>query len=212
MSEFVALTISLFSIVNPFAALPVYVGITGGMPDSTRRTLPRSTAMAALIILAVAYFAGQGLLAFFNIRIASLRVAGGILIFGMAWSMLQARVSGAKQTPEEAREATARTHVAVVPLAMPLLAGPGAISVMILQATRGQGLGAHLSALAAALAVCVSVWGILRAARPISGFLGQTGMNVATRFMGLILAAIAVEFIAAGLTDIFPAWARAIAP
>lgn len=212
MSEFVALTISVFSIVNPFAALPVYVGITGGMPDSTRRTLPRSTAMAAFIILAVAYFAGQGLLAFFNIRIASLRVAGGILIFGMAWSMLQARVSGAKQTPEEAREATARTHVAVVPLAMPLLAGPGAISVMILQATRGQGLGAHLSALAAALVVCFSIWGILRAARPISGFLGQTGMNVATRFMGLILAAIAVEFIAAGLTDIFPAWARAVTP
>jgi multiple antibiotic resistance protein len=207
VSEFVALTVSLFSIVNPFAALPVYVGITGGMPDASRRSLPRSTAFAAVIILAVAYFAGQGLLAFFNIRIASLRVAGGILIFGMAWSMLQARVSGAKQTPEEAREATARTHVAVVPLAMPLLAGPGAISVMILQATKGGGFSDHLAALAAAVVVSLTIWVILRAARPISGFLGQTGMNVATRFMGLILAAIAVEFIAGGLVDIFPGWA-----
>lgn len=212
MSEFVALSVSLFSIVNPFAALPVYVGITGGMPDATRRTLPRSTAFAALVILVVAYFAGQGLLAFFNIRIASLRVAGGLLIFGMAWSMLQAKVSGAKQTPEEAREAPGRTHVAVVPLAMPLLAGPGSISVMILQATRGGGLGDHVSAVLAAVAVSITIWLILRAARPISGFLGQTGMNVATRFMGLILAAIAVEFIAGGLVDIFPAWAAAGTP
>lgn len=212
MSEFVALTVSLFSIVNPFAALPVYVGITGGMPDATRRSLPRSTAFAALVILLVAYVAGQGLLAFFNIRIASLRVAGGILIFGMAWSMLQAKVSGTKQTPEEAREASGRTHVAVVPLAMPLLAGPGSISVMILQATRGGSIGDHVAAVLAASAVCVSIWLILRAARPISSFLGQTGMNVATRFMGLILAAIAVEFIAGGLTDIFPGWARGPTP
>lgn len=212
MSEFVALSVSLFSIVNPFAALPVYVGITGGMPDATRRTLPRSTALSALVILVVAYFAGQGLLAFFNIRIASLRVAGGLLIFGMAWSMLQAKVSGAKQTPEEAREASGRTHVAVVPLAMPLLAGPGSISVMILQATRGGGLGDHVAAVLAVVAVSITIWLILRAARPISGFLGQTGMNVATRFMGLILAAIAVEFIAGGLVDIFPAWAAGATP
>lgn len=207
MSDFIALTVSLFSIVNPFAALPVYVGITGGMPEPARRALPRSTALAVLVILAVAYLAGQGLLAFFSIRIASLRIAGGILIFGMAWSMLQARVSGAKQTPEEAREAPDRAHVAVVPLAMPLLAGPGAISVMILQATRGDGVIALIGALAAAFLVSGSVWLILRAARPVSSFLGQTGMNVATRFMGLILAAIAVEFIAGGLSDIFPAWA-----
>lgn len=212
MSEYVALTVSVFSIVNPFAALPVYVGMTGSLPKDARRRLPRTTALAAFVILAVAYLAGEALLAFFSIRIASLRVAGGLLIFGMAWSMLQAKMSSTKYRPEEGEEAPERHNIAVVPLAMPLLAGPGSISVMILAATRTDGaLVGHVGALAAALTVGVSIWAILRASGPISGFLGQTGMNVATRFMGLILAAVAVEFIAAGVTEIFPAWA-AVAP
>lgn len=208
MSDFVAFFVSVFSIVNPFAALPVYVGLATGLPAGAQRTLPRTTALAAFVILAVAYLAGESLLAFFNIRIASLRIAGGLLIFSMAWSMLQARPSRTKQTDEEVLEAATRTSVAVVPLAMPLLAGPGAISVMILQATRTDDVLATGLALLAAALVAASVWLILRLATPITGFLGQTGMNVATRFMGLILAAVAVEFIAAGMVEIFPAWAR----
>lgn len=207
MSEFVALTVSVFSIVNPFAALPVYVGLTGELPAPDRRRLPRSTALAAFAIMLVAYLAGEALLGFFSIRIASLRVAGGILIFGMAWSMLQAKLSNTKYRPEEGVEAPERHNVAVVPLAMPLLAGPGAISVLILAATRSSSVADHVASILAVLAVCLSIWAILRAAGPISGFLGQTGMNVATRFMGLILAAVAVEFVAAGMLDLFPAWA-----
>jgi len=208
VSDFVAFFVSVFSIVNPFAALPVYVGLTTGLPAGAQRTLPRTTALAAFVILAVAYLAGESLLAFFNIRIASLRIAGGLLIFSMAWSMLQARPSRTKQTDEEVLEAATRTSVAVVPLAMPLLAGPGAISVMILQATRTEDVLDRGLALLAAALVAASVWLILRLATPITSFLGQTGMNVATRFMGLILAAVAVEFIAAGMVEIFPAWAR----
>lgn len=207
VSEFVALTVSVFSIVNPFAALPVYVGMTGDLPAADRRRLPRTTAFAAFVIMLVAYLAGELLLQFFSVRIASLRVAGGILIFGMAWSMLQAKLSNTKYRPEEGVEAPERHNIAVVPLAMPLLAGPGAISVLILEATRTVGLVEHLVSVVSVFAVCVSIWVILRAAGPISGFLGQTGMNVATRFMGLILAAVAVEFIAAGMIEIFPAWA-----
>lgn len=206
MSQFLVLLVSVFSIVNPVAAIPVYVGLTAGLPDADRKRLPRSTAFAAWVIMAVAYLAGESLLAFFSISIASLRVAGGILIFGMAWSMLQARMSPQKHRPEEAEEASSRPHMAVVPLAMPLLAGPGAISVMILAATRTDGLADHGLVLLAAALVGVSIWVILGLSGPIAAFLGTTGMNVATRFMGLILAAIAVEFLAAGLSDIFPAW------
>lgn len=209
VSEFIALTVSIFSIVNPFAALPVYVGMTTDLPGPVRRRLPRTTAVAAFVILLTAYLAGEALLGFFSIRIASLRVAGGLLIFGMAWSMLQAKRSGTKYRPEELEEAPDRDNLAVVPLAMPLLAGPGSISVMILAATRTTGeVSGHVVAVAAAATVCLSIWAILRASGRISTFLGQTGMNVATRFMGLILAAVAVEFIAGGLTEIFPGWAR----
>jgi multiple antibiotic resistance protein len=208
VSDFFAFFVSVFSIVNPFAALPVYVGLTTELPAGAQRSMPRTTALAAFVILAVAYLAGESLLAFFSIRIASLRIAGGLLIFSMAWSMLQARPSRTKQTDEEVLEAATRSSVAVVPLAMPLLAGPGAISVMILQATRTEDVLDRGVALLAAALVAASIWLILRLATPITGFLGQTGMNVATRFMGLILAAVAVEFIAAGVVEIFPAWTR----
>ncbi len=206
MTQFVVLAVSVFSIVNPFAAIPIYVGLTADMPKAAKKKLPRSTAFAAWVIMSVAYLAGESLLAFFSISIASLRVAGGILIFGMAWSMLQAKEPKQKHRPEEAEDASTRDHIAVVPLAMPLLAGPGAISVMILAATQTEGLVDHGFAVLAAGMVGLSIWIILAAAAPIASFLGTTGMNVATRFMGLILAAIAVEFLAAGLSDLFPAW------
>jgi len=207
MAQFALFFASVFSIVNPFAAIPVYLGVTSGIPSDQRRRIPRRTATAAAVILLVAYAAGESLLSFFSISIASLRVAGGILIFAMAWSMLQAKLSAQKQTPEEAEEAESRHALAIVPLAMPLLAGPGAISVMILWATQSSGGAGHLAAIAAVLAVCVCIWVILTLATPISNLLGQTGMNVATRFMGLILAAVAVEFVTGGLQELFPGWA-----
>ncbi len=206
VTQFLVLTVSIFSIVNPFAAIPVYVGMVADMPKPDRRKTARNAAFAAWMILSVAYLAGESLLAFFAISIASLRVAGGILIFGMAWSMLQARTVAQKTRPEEVEDASHRDHIAVVPLAMPLLAGPGAISVMILAATRTEGLLDHGVAVLAAGAVAVSIWIILGLASPIARVLGTTGMNVATRFMGLILAAMAVEFLAAGLSELFPAW------
>jgi multiple antibiotic resistance protein len=156
--------------------------------------------------------AGESLLAFFGISVASLRVAGGLLVLGMAWSMLQAKMSPAKQTPEEAREAqraqegAERPNIGVVPLGMPLLAGPGSISVMIIAAGRTDSVAGHAAVLGATLVVAALAWGILLAAGPIAKGLGRTGMNIATRFMGLILAAIAVEFITSGLGEIFPGW------
>jgi len=207
MAQFALFFASIFSIVNPFAAIPVYLGVTAEIPRDQRRRIPRRTATAAAIILLVAYAAGESLLSFFSISIASLRVAGGVLIFAMAWSMLQAKLSAQKQTPEEAEEAESRHALAIVPLAMPLLAGPGSISVMILWATQSSGAAGHLAAIGAALAVSLSIWLILSLANPISNLLGRTGMNVATRFMGLILAAVAVEFITGGLQELFPGWA-----
>jgi multiple antibiotic resistance protein len=206
MRDFVLFFISIFSIVNPFSAIPTFVSMSGDVPKPVRSSMITQASVAVFVILVVSYIAGQGLLAFFSIRVASLRVAGGFLIFSMAWAMLQARISPAKQTPEEAEESGERNAAAIVPLAMPLLAGPGAISLMIIEAGRGEGLPHHAAVLAAVLALCVSIWIILQSAGPIARALGQTGMNVATRFMGLILAAIAVEFITTGLSEIFPGW------
>ncbi|HKJ02718.1 MAG TPA: NAAT family transporter [Longimicrobiales bacterium] len=210
MREFLLFFVSLFSIVNPFSAIPAFVGLTADLARADRRRVTRQAALSVFVILTVSYVAGESLLRFFGISVASLRVAGGMLVLGMAWSMLQAKMSPSKQTPEEAREAedsaSERPNMGVVPVGMPLLAGPGAISVMIIAAGRTNSVTGHVAVLGATLTVALLAWIILLAAGPIAKALGRTGMNVATRFMGLILAAIAVEFITSGLGEIFPGW------
>jgi len=207
MSEFFLFFFSLFSIVNPFSAIPTFVSLTGNVPVRERRRMIGQTSIAVFLILSVSYLTGEGLLRFFSISVSSLRVAGGLVILSMAWSMLHAKISGTKQTEEEVQEGSERPAVAIVPLAMPLLAGPGSISLMIIAAGRSGGMQSHLFAILAALLLATSVWVILQAAGPIASRLGKTGMNVATRFMGLILAATAIEFITSGLSVIFPGWA-----
>lgn len=212
MRDFILFFVSLFSIVNPFSAIPAYVGLTTELPAPERGRVTRQAAISVFVILVVSYAAGESLLAFFGISVASLRVAGGLLVLGMAWSMLQAKMSPAKQTPEEAREAreaqdaAERPNIGVVPVGMPLLAGPGSISVMIIAAGRTESMAGHVAVISATLTVALLAWVILLAAGPIAKALGRTGMNIATRFMGLILAAIAVEFITSGLAEIFPGW------
>jgi multiple antibiotic resistance protein len=204
MRDLALFFISIFSIVNPFSAIPTFVSLACEAPREMRRGMITRSSIAVFLILTISYFGGQGLLSFFSIRVASLRVAGGFLIFAMAWSMLHAKISPAKQTPEEAEESAEREAVAIVPLAMPLLAGPGAISLMIIEAGRGDGLAHHVGVVAVVFGLALSIWLILQSAGPIARALGQTGMNVASRFMGLILAAIAVEFITSGLLELFP--------
>jgi multiple antibiotic resistance protein len=212
LRDFLLFFVSLFSIVNPLSTIPIYLGLTTDIPVPERKRLTRQASVTVFVVLAASYLAGKGLLSFFGISVASLKVAGGLVILAMSWSMLQARMSPAKQTPEEAHDVEQPTgegpNIAVIPLGMPLLAGPGSISVMIIAAGKTQGLAGHVSVLTAAVVVAAMCWVTLMAAMPIGRALGRTGMNVATRFMGLILAAIAVEFITSGLATIFPGLTR----
>ena len=122
----------------------------------------------------------------------------------MAISMLQARLSPIAQTEEEAREGESKESVAVVPLSMPLLAGPGAISTVILYAHKNTGISHYLGLAFDILIVCGLLWLVLKLVPWISRHVSQTGINIFTRIMGLILAAIAVQFIASGLKGLFP--------
>ena len=209
MRELLLFYVSLFSIVNPLSAIPIFTGLTQGATRAELKKITRQTSISVFLILTMSYLAGEAVLRFFSISVASLRVAGGVLIFAMAWSMLQATVSRAKQTTEEAAEATERQSIAVVPLAMPLLAGPGSISLMIIIAGRTDGLMNHGIIILGTALLALTTWIVLLTAGPIAKALGRTGLNVATRFMGLILAAIAVEFITSGLLEIFPSWGGA---
>lgn len=206
-SEYLKILVGLLAIVNPVGAIPIFVTLTGDATPSQRRQLARVVAVAVAAILLTALLLGERLLGFFGITIDAFRVAGGILVLLMAISMLHARQSDVRQTDEEADESTNRASVAVVPLAMPLLAGPGAISTVILYGHRGDQVGHYLMIGGAIVAIALTLWAMLTLVPLLSRHITQTGINIFTRVMGLLLAAIAVEFLANGLKGLFPALA-----
>jgi multiple antibiotic resistance protein len=204
-TEYTKFLIGLLAIVNPLGAVPIFVALTSGTIDAERKKIAKIVVMAVMIILFVALLFGDLLLRFFGITIHSFSVGGGILILLMAISMLQAKISAVSHTAEEAREGASKESVAVVPLAMPLLAGPGAISTVILYAHKNPSLTHYAILGVDILIVGVLLWAVLQLVPWISRHVSQTGINIFTRIMGLILAAIAIEFIANGLRGLFPA-------
>jgi multiple antibiotic resistance protein len=152
----------------------------------------------------VSAFLGDSILNFFGISIPSFQVGGGILLMLIAISMMHGKQSHTRQTPEEAQTLDEREVTAIVPLSIPLLAGPGAISHMIITAQQNSSFAGHLSLIIPIFCIAIIIWVVLRLAVRISHKLGTIGINIVTRLMGLILAAMAVEFIAHGLTGLFP--------
>ena len=196
---------TLFVIVDPVAAIPLFIHYTHGQSVDERRQTARVTALAVAVILISSIFIGEPLLQFFGVSMASFRVGAGICILLMAIAMLNARLGGARTTPEERVEAEDKDSVAVVPLAIPILAGPGAISSMILYTQRSTHWWGEIVLVVISLLIAGTVAAMLYLAEPIARRIGRTGINIATRLLGLILVAVAVEFMATGLRALFPA-------
>jgi len=156
------------------------------------------------VILTIAVWVGGALLSFFGIGIPAFRIAGGLLVLLIAIAMFGAKTSPARHTEAEQVEAEAKSDISVVPLAIPLLAGPGAISLAIVDAHQAGGLTGKLAFNLGILGIAVIVWVVLSMAEPIGRRLGTGGLNIATRVMGLILAAMAVQFMADGMLELFP--------
>ncbi|HEX7953202.1 MAG TPA: NAAT family transporter [Burkholderiales bacterium] len=203
-TDLIKLTVALLAIVDPVAGIPVFLSTTTGYTQTERRRVTQIVAITVFGVLAVAALIGTQILRFFGISIPSFLIAGGILLLLMAISMLQAKESGIRQTPSEAEEASEKDAVAVVPLGIPLLAGPGAISTMIIATHQTHHFIGHVMLLIPAAIIAFAVWTTFTAATRISARLGTTGMNIITRVMGLIIAAIGVEYIYRGLIELFP--------
>jgi multiple antibiotic resistance protein len=202
-TEYTKMLIGLIAIVNPIGAVPIFISLTTGLSDKDRRLIYRTTTWAVFLILMAALL-GEAILEFFGITISSFRVAGGILILLMAISMMHARTTDVKRTNEEALESEHMSSIAVVPLAIPLLAGPGAISTVILYAHREASLLHYALVALVIVLVCALLYLAFRSVKYISQILSQTAVNVFARIMGLILAAIAIEIIANGVKGLFP--------
>ncbi len=204
-SDLFKTTIGLLAIVNPIGGIPIFISATRGWTIQERARTARTVSITVFSVLFVSLFLGERILDFFSISISSFLVGGGILILLLAISMLQAKDSLIRQTPEEAEEAAERQAVGVVPLGIPLLAGPGAISSVIIAAHHVKsGFIGHTKLILPILLISLVVWGIFLLSVRITNKFGTTGINIVTRLMGLILAAMAVEFIAKGLGELFP--------
>ncbi len=212
INQYIQIFTAILVIVNPIGAIPVFVSLTGDQSPAKRKQTVRTAAITVAVVLTVTAFVGEMILHFFGISMGAFSIAAGILLLLMALAMLHAKQSGSRHSPEEAEEAANQDNVAVVPLAIPLMTGPGAMSTVIIYVDKTSSWFDTGFIVACGLVVALIVWVALRLATPIAVALGKTGMNIVTRVMGLLLAAIAVEFITSGLGGLFPGLMGSLTP
>jgi multiple antibiotic resistance protein len=200
--------VTLLAIVNPLAIVPFFIHYTQGFSQSQRHRTIAVASFSAVVVIALSALLGLQILSFFGISLASFQVGGGMLLLTSALNMLNAKPAEAKTTTSEmedgAEKAAQGASIAVVPLTIPLLTGPATMSTVVIYAEKAKTiwqlgtLAGYGLVIGLATALCFSL------AEPIARVLGKTGINVMTRLMGLILAALAVEVMADGLGKLFP--------
>jgi multiple antibiotic resistance protein len=200
--------VAVYVLVNPLEGIPVFLARTQRIKEADRRTVAYSAAIGVTVILLVSLFIGRALLEVLGISNGAFATAGGIIIFLIALQMVNGKIDEPEHTDGPAEKSIRR--FALVPLATPLLAGPGPISSVILYASKGtSGHGAtwtdDVILTGIILVVGLATWAALRAAEPLRRVLGETGIEVSTRISGILVAAIAVQLIQEGVVQLFPA-------
>ncbi|MDO8388419.1 MAG: MarC family protein [Polaromonas sp.] len=206
--------VTLLAIVNPLAIVPFFIHYTQGFSRAQRRRTIVVASFSAFVVIASSALMGLHILEFFNISLASFQVGGGMLLLISSMNMLNAQPAEAKPNTHEledgAEKAAMGASIAVVPLTIPLLTGPATMSTVVIYAEKAQNvlqlatLVGYGVVIGLATAVCFAL------ADPIARVLGKTGINVMTRLMGLILAALAIEVMTGGLLKLFPILGRSL--
>ena len=203
-SGYVRFFVTLTAVLDPFLAVPIFLTVTAARGARERSRLVNAVAVTVFAVLGGAALFGEQLLIVVGASLPAFRVGGGLVLLLMALAMLNAEVGGVRQSEEEAAELESGEMRGVVPLAIPLLAGPGAISTTIIAAEKGIGVFHFAMVLGVIAAVSLLTWLVLRAANAIGERISRTGLNIATRLLGLLLAAFAVQTMAEGLRELFP--------
>lgn len=204
-AEYIEFFLSLIAMLNPIGAVPMFLMFTANETLPQRRDTARVSALTVIGVLLAAVFVGDLILQTFGVTIPAFRTGGGLLILLTAIANLQAQPGAMKQTAEEEAEGVVKQSVAVVPLGIPLLAGPGSISAVILYTANHPGNFIHYTVLCAGIVLCGLVcWIAFLAAPWLARAMGRTGINVFTRIMGLFMVAVGVQFLAIGLKALFP--------
>jgi len=200
--------ITLLAIVNPLAIVPFFIHYTHSFSEAQRRRTIWVSSFSVFVVIAVSALLGLQILAFFNISLASFQVGGGLLLMTSSLNMLNAQPAEAKSNATELQDASERAAVgasiAVVPLAIPLLTGPASMSTVVIYADKAKNIWQLATLVGYGVVIGLATALCFALAGPIARVLGKTGINVMTRLMGLILAALAVEVMADGLHKLFP--------
>lgn len=200
--EFALLAVtSVFFLVDPFAVIPLFLAITSDSPPKERRDMARRAAWTCAIVLASFAVAGSLIFKMFGITLPAFKIAGGIILLQIGMDMLQARQSSTKSTPEETEEGAAKSDASIIPLGMPMLAGPGAISTVMVLVGESHTIWQHVVIYTAIAVTSLVAFLILNGAGRVRHYLGETGIRILMRLMGLLLVALAVQFVVNGLTD-----------
>ena len=193
--------LTLFVVIDPAGLVPMYVSLAGERPADAQSAIARRAVVIAGGVLLSFSIIGGPLLAYLGTSLGALQVAGGILLFRIAVDMVFAQLR--RETAAEEAEARSKEDISVFPLAIPLIAGPGALATMlILTSEAPAGPASFAIIMVATVAVLLVAYLFLRASRRLAALLGQTGINVVTRVLGLVLAALAVQYVANGLIGV----------
>ncbi|AFL95592.1 hypothetical protein CL1_1393 [Thermococcus cleftensis] len=207
LKYFVILYGGLFAITNPVGAVPVFLSVTHDLSWSQRREIATKTALTVVATLVIFALIGEWIFKFFGSSIDAFAIAGGILLFKMAMDMLSGRLSTVKiskeETEEFSEEVVTLEEVAIIPLAIPLISGPGAITTVMLYMAKSTSVPEKATVIASILAIGLTVWLILCSSNRIQRKLGRVGIKVMTRMMGLILTSMAVQMIINGIKGAF---------
>jgi multiple antibiotic resistance protein len=192
---------SIFVLVDPIAAVPTFLAMTGDATSRERRHMAVRAAWTCFIVLVTFSVAGTFIFSMFGITLAAFKIAGGMILGLIGLDMLKAKRSPTKETPGETEEGAEKEDVGIIPLGIPMLAGPGSISSVMVLMSQNQDWP-HAVVVIGAIAVASAVsYGVLAAADWVSSHLHETGIRILTRMMGLLLTAIAVQFVLNGLKD-----------
>jgi multiple antibiotic resistance protein len=202
--EFALIAFSMiFFIVDPLGNIPVFLALTEEASPAERNRTARRASIVTLLILLLFAFIGEWILRLFRVTISSFQIAGGILIFIIALSMLQARRSRAKSSPEEEHGRLQQEDISIFPLAIPMLSGPAAITTVMVLINLSASFTQRMIVILAIILTSLCCYFIMKESGRLLRVLRKTGINVLTRLMGLLLAVIAVQFVINGIKTVF---------
>ena len=207
LKYFVLLYGGLFAITNPVGAVPVFLSVTHDLSWGERREIATKTTITVVVTLVTFALIGEWIFRFFGSSVDAFAIAGGILLFKMAMEMLSGKLSTVKISKEETEEfsedVVTLEEVAIIPLAIPLISGPGAITTVMLYMAKSRHISEKVTVITSIVAIGLTVWLILCSSNRIQERLGRVGIKVMTRMMGLILTSMAVQMIINGIKGAF---------